>query len=439
MEGLKEQILQLTERFLKDSGVEVWIEFEKGSSIERRDKADFLKENYQEVSVTFRYLKNGKIGLSYATSLDANCLEIAYERAKTLAENGVSGIFPEEKDFPFLSPPPLYFPDLKKVEEEFLSLEEKIFKEFKNIKRIEKLKFSIEEQNLFLLKKDLILSWIQPVYDFFISVVAEGKKEASSYEWVETIDFYEINFWEKAKRACEKARILSQTKKGKSKKCPVILPPEIGVDFLEILSFSFLGDEVIKGRSKLKDKLGKKVFSEKVNIIDSGIEDGLPETRPFDDEGAPQRRRRLVEKGVIKEFIFDTYWGSIARKQGIENAISGNARRPDFTSFPKVSTTNFYVEKGEEDIKEILKHGEFFEVLEVLGTHTADPISGDFSFGASGILYKNGEPVDYFSEVAISGNIFEVFESVIAVEKELTFYANFGIPTLVVEKIDIGG
>ena len=97
------------------------------------------------------------------------------------------------------------------------------------------------------------------------------------------------------------------------------------------------------------------------------------------------------------------------------------------------------MEKGEEDIKKFLNQGEFFEILEVLGTHTADPISGDFSFGASGILYKNGEPVDYFSEVAISGNIFEVFESVIAVEKELTFYANFGIPTLVVEKIDIGG
>jgi len=79
-----------------------------------------------------------------------------------------------------------------------------------------------------------------------------------------------------------------------------------------------------------------------------------------------------------------------------------------------------------------------FEVVEILGAHTADPISGEFSFGASGILYSQGEPVAYLSEMALSGNLFEVFERVVELGSDLTFYGSTGSPSILVEELEIG-
>ncbi len=434
------------QEFLKDflkskKEIEFWIESEEGLEVEKRDCKNFLKEHYSEENITIRVLnENGKAGLSYTTSVDHNSLKQACSRAILLSEYGVPTIFPEVCNYPDFSHGSFKFLSFEEIFEILNEIEDEIFSRF-SVKRIEKLRFSCGKKRFALLRKDLELCYELPFYDFVISVVASsGEKEASAYEWFEGTVFSIEEIKERAFLACKKAIALSKTKKGKSLKIPVLFPPFVSIALLELLEFSFLGDEVLKGRSYLKDKLGKRTFSEVFTLYDDGTDPELPETRPFDDEGVAQNKKVLVEKGVVKEFLFNTFWRIEAEKIGFSGIKAGNSRRPDFTSFPKISSTNLYIEKGFLSKEElILLNSEVFEVIEVLGTHTSDPISGDFSLGVSGIYYRRGEPTDYLCEMALSGNLFNLFNNIIEVGSDLMFYGSIGSPSLLVNKMDLGG
>lgn len=432
------------EKFL-DESTELWIETEEGLSLEKRDGKDFLEERYKDQSVTVRYLnRDGKCGTSYTTIIDEKGILEAIEKAKLLSDYGYPAIYFEEfaqSEYPFLKIEKIEIQGLsERIKEEILpELEELVYK--RKIKRIEKLEFSVSMIKREFHRKGFSLSWEEPNFFMILSVVAEGKeREASAYEWYEgkVLNLDEIKA--RIERVCYKAQILGEAKKGKTMKIPVLLPPEIAVELLDLLEFSLSGEEILKGRSKLKDSLGKKVFSEILTIWDDGITEHLLEARPFDDEGAPQNKKILVEKGMVKSFLFDTYWKREAETKGLGTFKAGNARRPNFTSAPKVGATNLYIQKGEIDKEELLNlYDEVLEVLEVLGAHTADPISGEFTFGVSGIYYKKGEPLGYFCEMALNGNIFEVFQRLIAIGNDLRFYGNLGSPSLVVESMDLGG
>ncbi|PMP68116.1 MAG: hypothetical protein C0190_02045 [Thermodesulfobacterium geofontis] len=429
-------------RLSQEEPVEFWIEIEEGLELEKRDEKLFLEENYLDQNISVRYLnKDGKAGLSYTTLLDSSEIKSTVLKAKILSDYGVPSLFPEKDKYPEISiftrinlTSEVLKERLNELERDALSFDSSIF-------RVEKIKLSIGKIKYILVRKELELIWESPFCDFFISVIAKSKdKEASAYEWYSGVKFdYQI-LKERVKLACKKATTLSKTKKGKNLKISVLFPPFVAVDLLNLLEFSFLGDEVLKGRSYLKDKLEKKIFSEKINLVDDGINPDLIESRPFDDEGSAQNKKILVENGIIKNFLFDFYWKKEAEKRGFKEVKTGNSRRPDFSSFPKISSTNFYLEKGTLNTHELINlEKEVFEVLEVLGAHTANPISGDFSFGVSGIYYKNGEPADFFCEMALSGNLFELFKNVVEIGADLSFYGSVGSPSLLVEKIDLGG
>lgn len=433
----------LKELLNKNPSLELWIEIEESLTVEKRKGRKFLEEKCLDQGVSVRYLnKNGKAGLSYTTLLDISEIKKACTKAQILSEFGVSSVFPpRSSEYPFFSLKDTLSLTFKNISEKLEELEKRAFNFASTISEIEKIKISYGKIKCELLRKDLNLKWERPFCNFFISVVAKnGNKEGISYEWYEGLEFEFEEITKRVNFCCQKALALSKTKKGKNMKISVLLPPFVAVEFLEILEFSFLGDEILKGRSYLKDKIEKKIFSEKITLIDDGLNPFLPEGRPFDDEGQPQNRKVLIEKGIVKEFLFDTYWKEKAEKMGFSEIKTGNSRRPNFFSFPKISSTNFYIEKGYFEREKLLNlENEVFEVLEVLGMHTANPISGDFSLGISGIYYKDGEPMDYFCEMALSGNLFEVFKNVVEIGSDLTFYGSIGSPSLLIEKMDLGG
>jgi PmbA protein len=437
MEFLKE-----IKKISQKEPVEFWIEIEEGFELEKRDRKDFLEEKYMDQNISVRYLnKNGKAGLSYSASLNLLDLEESVLKAKTLSNYGVPSIFPEkEEEYPEISFQGGFNISIKELKEKIDELEEKAFSFDSLISRVEKIKLSFGKIKYILIRNELELMWERPFYIFIISVIAKNNKEAEAYEWYEGVEFNYQTLLERVKLACQKAIALSKTKKGKSLKIPVLFPPFLAVNLLKLLEFSFLGDEILKGRSYLKDKLEKKVFSEKITLFDDGINPFLPESRPFDDEGVAQNKKILIEKGIVKTFLFDTYWKNYAEKKGFKEFKAGNSRRPDFSSFPKISSTNLYLKNGSISKEDLIKaEKEVFEVLELLGGHTANPISGDFSFGVSGIYYKKGEAIDFFCEMALSGNIFELFKNVLELGSDLTFYGSTGSPSLLTEKMDLGG
>jgi len=219
------------------------------------------------------------------------------------------------------------------------------------------------------------------------------------------------------------------------KRVPVVMDPYVVVSFLGMLSSALTAEAVQKGRSLFAGKVGQKVAAAEVSITDDGAKpDGIL-SMPFDGEGVPTQRTVLVEKGVLKGFLHNSY---TAAKDGVSS--TGNAVRGSYQSPPQLGSTNFYFAPGKWDPDAIIKDtGEGFYLTEVMGMHTANPISGDFSLGAAGIWIHNGELTTPVRGMVIAGNILELLERVDAVGSDLRFFGSRGAPTIRVASLTVSG
>ncbi len=215
----------------------------------------------------------------------------------------------------------------------------------------------------------------------------------------------------------------------------VILTSEVAADFLDLLASSLQGDNLVKGRSLLAGRLGERVASPLVSVIDDGL---LPRglgSAPFDDEGTPQANKALVEGGVLKGFVFDRLWGA---RQGL--ASTGNAVRPSLKAPPSVGFTNLYLKPGQGSLTDLasgLKRGLVISVI--LGGHTADPVSGQFSFGAAGHLIEDGRLTRPVKSIALAGQVLDLFSAVQKVGGDLCFHGRTGAPSVLVSGLSVSG
>jgi PmbA protein len=220
-----------------------------------------------------------------------------------------------------------------------------------------------------------------------------------------------------------------------TQKMPAVLDAMVAASFLGVLSSSFFGDQVLRNRSSLRGKMGREIYSRQVSVIDDGRLEGGYNSFPFDGEGVPTTRRALVEKGTLKEFLYDLTSATQA------NASStGNGVRPGVKEPPRVGATNFFIEPGGASLEELLRDlGRGFWVRDVIGVHTADAVTGDFSLGASGVWIEGGKRASPVRGVTVSGNLHELLKRVVRVGKEIRRYHAFGAPPLLIESLDIGG
>jgi PmbA protein len=107
---------------------------------------------------------------------------------------------------------------------------------------------------------------------------------------------------------------------------------------------------------------------------------------------------------------------------------------------PTSGIRNLYIERGNHTLEDLLRaYEEVFLILDLMGLHTADPISGDFSLGASGIIYKSGKKERAVKGVVIGGNIQELLKNLVGVGEDLRMYGHVGSPSLLIEAITVGG
>ena len=271
------------------------------------------------------------------------------------------------------------------------------------------------------------------IYIYLASEDESGSETAFSYKV--TRRFKEIDPKAVGREAAEKAVAKLGAGKIPSGRYVALLDPYVAVNLLGVLKASFLAENVQKGKSLLKGKLGEKVFSPVFSLIDDGtLKDGLA-TAPFDGEGVPTRKTVLVENGTVKSFLYNLY---TAAKEG--EVSTGNAVRSSFKALPELGTTNFYIPRGgvsRESLFKQTRRGVY--ITEVLGMHTANPVSGDFSVGATGFLVENGEITRPVRGITIAGNIKDLFGKLIAVGDDLRFYGAKGSPTLLIEEVAVSG
>jgi PmbA protein len=213
------------------------------------------------------------------------------------------------------------------------------------------------------------------------------------------------------------------------------LENRVVIDLLGAWASSFFGENVYKGKSLLKGKINEAVASPRIQLVDDGLYPRGMGSAPFDDEGTPQARTILVKDGVLVSYLFDEYW---SKKAGSEP--TGNSFRSHIASPPTTSVSNLFIDTGASSPEQLLgdmDSGLF--ITEVMGAHTIDPVSGEFSLGASGIWIREGKTVFPLKGVTISGTIYELFSAVEELGDDLRFLGRIGAPSLLVKEILVSG
>ena len=224
-----------------------------------------------------------------------------------------------------------------------------------------------------------------------------------------------------------------------SQKVPVLFKNRIGSMLFSPFAVGFQADRVQKDKSLFKGKIGQEVASPLVTLIDNGLYPDGPNTAPFDDEGVPSQETIVIEKGILKSYLYDSYTASI---DGVKS--TGNARRSEFWELPEVSPSNLYLETGDATLDELIAGVEDgLLVLDLNGTDSgSNPISGDFSVGASGIWIKDGKLTHPVREITIAGNFIDLLKNIVKVGNDLDFTGDseyMGTPSFLVKELAVSG
>ena len=236
------------------------------------------------------------------------------------------------------------------------------------------------------------------------------------------------------KQAAEYATELLGAGTAPTMQCPAIFRNNVVTELLEFLSSSFSSEEVDKGRSMLAGKEGTRVFSEQVSLINDGLLPGGLATSPFDGEGIPSTKIALVEGGFLNAFLYDLYY---AKKMG--KTPSGCSSR-SIKGPPSISTANFYMPNGKKSLPQLMDGvSKGIMITDLMGVHTANSVTGDFSLGASGILIENGKLTRPVRGFAVAGNVLDVFRKISDIGNDMRFFGTVGAPSVRLTDISVSG
>lgn len=195
-------------------------------------------------------------------------------------------------------------------------------------------------------------------------------------------------------------------------------------------------DNVQRNQSPFKDKIDEKVAAENVTIYDDGLIPGGLRTWSFDGEGSPQQKTALIEKGILRNFLYDNY---TAKKEGKQS--TGNASRAGYLSTPNVEATNFHVLPGTTASDQIMSEiDDGLLIYYLQGAHSSNPISGEFSVVATPAWkIRKGEITHSTRGVMLAGNIFELLKNVNTVADNERKMGQLISPWILVENVRVIG
>jgi PmbA protein len=222
-------------------------------------------------------------------------------------------------------------------------------------------------------------------------------------------------------------------KKVATQRVPVVFDAEAAGSLMGNLCSAVSGYSLYKGASFLAGQLDKPLAPEYVTVYDDGRVVGGLGSRPFDGEGLPTRKTTVMERGVLKSYLLDTYSG---RKLGM--ASTGNASR-SVGENPSVGPTNFYLASGTktaQDIIKTVKQGLYVTDLIGFGINM---VTGDYSRGAAGFWIEGGELAYPVEEITIAGNLKDIFAGIEMIGNDLVFRGRIASPTVKIAEMMVAG
>jgi PmbA protein len=235
------------------------------------------------------------------------------------------------------------------------------------------------------------------------------------------------------RKAAERALRRLGSRKVPTQKVPVIFDQLTARSLLSNIFEAVDGESIYRKASFLAGKLGERVASENVTIIDDSTIPGLFGTSPFDDEGVPTRRTVVIDRGVLSSYLLNTY---TARKLGLRT--TGNAAR-GITGNASVGHGNLFLQKGERSPEEIIRGiGKGLYVTELIGSGV-NTVTGDYSRGAAGLWIENGELAYPVSEITIASTLQQMLMDIASIGSDLEFRGSVASPTLMIGEMTISG
>jgi len=276
-------------------------------------------------------------------------------------------------------------------------------------------------------------------YCYVFPIAREGDEYQTGFSFDLGVRPSQLDLATVAADASERAVCLLGSSSITSRRTTLILDSFVTAEFLGMLASALSAEAVLKGRSFLAGKVGETVANPMVTLVDDGLLKGAPSTAPFDDEGVPSRRKELIEAGVLRGYLHNTYTAS---RSGTDS--TGNASRGSFRDRPRVGATNMFLLPGKGCRADILRQvGDGVLVLQVVGAHAgANPVSGEISLGALGLLVENGQPVRPLREITLAGKALDFLRDTVAVGEDLRFLpfeGSLGAPTVAIGGVMIAG
>lgn len=218
-----------------------------------------------------------------------------------------------------------------------------------------------------------------------------------------------------------------------TQKASVVFDSSTGAEVVAEIFKALDGENILRGMSFLKDRMGEKVGSDRATFVDDGRMPRRTGSRPFDAEGIPTRRTLAIDRGTLKSYFYDS---RSARKSAAES--TGNARR-GFSSIPEIGANNFYLIPGRESRDEVIakvKKGVLVTNLLGFGVNVT---TGDYSRGAEGLWIEDGRIIHPVDGITVAGNLLGMLGGIQAVASDLRFFGRMGSPTFVIDEMTIAG
>lgn len=202
----------------------------------------------------------------------------------------------------------------------------------------------------------------------------------------------------------------------------VLFLPEMMFVLLWRISSGTSGESLYLNETPIADKLGKKIFSEKLTIINDPLNEDSVYSTPFDDEGVKTRRFPIIEKGILRNFYFDLYYAGKTNNESTGNGVRSGIWGGDPVRIrPKPSLISVNIEKGDKSFDELISMMDRGMIVAgQLGAHSGNIPNGDFSIGLSpGIYVEDGKIRGRVLDAMISGNIYEVMNKIVGIENRV--------------------
>lgn len=419
---------------------EVYIKTSRNLTVEvKNQKVDAL-ESSVDFGYSIRVIRDLRLGFSFSTDIreSGSVVGNALEASKWTEQDNHLGMPLSYED----SEVKIFDPLIATLKEEdavnsAVHIEKAALDSDKRIKKTRKASASFSEKNVHILNsRGIDKTYPSTECSAQITVVAEDNADSQmGWDFDGSRFLGDINFGDVGRKASARALQMLGARKTSATKAHVILDNAVATEFLSIFASLLSSEAVQKGKSLLSGRLNQQVVSPLMNIIDDGCLPHRLGSRPFDDEGVPTFRKNLIKDGELLGYMYNVYTAS---KDGARS--TGNAVRGGFSSLPSVGPSNMFIDAGDRPVKQdelisVLDRG--LCITEAMGVHMANPVSGEFSIGVSGLWIENGSVKFPVKEAVVSGNILDFFSKVVALGDDLRFYGNMASPSIVVGPVDI--